>query len=93
MPTKRMTKTEKRAASAADEAYLAHLEAQPKPSAEMLALEAAAAAKAAAKALRFIAWETRKKEKKARRAASSGSGSSSGKGGRTKGAVAHATRV
>ena len=91
MPTKRMTKTEKRAASAADEAYLAHLEAQPKPSAEMLALEAAAAEKAAAKSLRFIAWETRKKEKKARRATSSGN--SAGKGGRTKGAVAHATRV
>lgn len=90
MPAKRMTKTEKRAASAADEAYLAQEAAQPQPTAEMLALEAEAAEKAAAKALRFIAWETRKKEKKARRSTSSGS---SGKGGRAKGTVAHAGRA
>lgn len=78
-----MSKTMKRAASAADEAYLVQLASLPKPTVEMLALEAAAATKAAAKALRFEAWVLKKAAKKARRASNSGNGN--GNGGRLKG--------
>ena len=76
-----MTNTEKRAASAADEAYIAAQEALPVPTAEMLLISAAEADKAHAKALRFQAWSDGKAAKKARRSSNSGGS----KGGRAKG--------
>ncbi len=75
-----MSKTMKRAASDADEAYLVQMESMPKPTAEMLAALAEMDMKAAAKALRYAAWAQRKAAKKARR-----SSNSSTKGGRSKG--------
>jgi hypothetical protein len=73
MPNKRMSKTDKRAASDADEAYFVQQEALPKPTAEMLAIAAEIDLKAAAKALRYAAWADRKAAKKARRSANSSS--------------------
>jgi hypothetical protein len=69
---KKMSKSEKRAQSAIEEAAWIAQECKPKPTAEEIFAASLAAEKAAAKQARFEAWKEEKLEKKRRRQATTG---------------------